>query len=106
MQKGVSMKKIALLLVLTFCVNSVLADNLFQNSNPFPQTSPEKLNNIYEAEQSTLIQEVKQEKKSRFRKGKNLQEQEIKNNEKLLYTYPPNSSTNEGVQNGSFYTFK
>ena len=42
------MKKIALLLVLTFCVNSVMADNLFQNSNPFPQTSPEKLNNIYE----------------------------------------------------------
>ena len=104
------MKKIALLLVLTFCVNSVMADNLFQDTNPFPQTNPEKLNNIYEAEQSTLIQEVKQEKKSRIKKGKNIQEQEIKNNEKLLYTYPPNAGTNagtnEGVQNGSFYMFK
>ena len=100
------MKKLALLLVLTFCVNSVLADNLFQDTNPFPQTNPEKLNNIYEAEQSTLIQEVKQEKKARIKKGKNLKEQEIKNNEKLLYTYPPNTSTHEGVQNGSFYVFK
>ena len=101
------MKKIALLLVLTFCVNSAaLADNLFQDSNPFPQTNPEKLNNIYEAEQSTLIQEVKEQKKSRIKKGKNIQEQEIKNNENLLYTYPPNAGTNEGVQNGSFYMFK
>ena len=100
------MKKIALLLVLTFCVNSVLADNLFQNTNPFPQTNPEKMNNIYEAEQSTLLQEVKQEKKSRIKKGKNIQKQEVKNTENLLYTYPPNANTNEGVQNGSFYMFK
>ena len=100
------MKKLALLLVLTFCVNSALADNLFQDTNPFPQTNPEKLNNIYEAEQSTMEQEVKQEKKARIRTGKNIHEQEIKNNEKLLYTYPPNAGTNEGVQNGSFYMFK
>ena len=100
------MKKLALLFVLAFCVNSALADNLFQDSTPFPQTNPEKLNNIYEAEQSTLIQEVKQEKKSKIKKGKNLREQEIKNNEELLYTYPPNVKVNEGVQDGSFYRFK
>ncbi len=100
------MKKIALLLVLTFCVNSAIADNLFQDSNPFPQTNPERMNNLYEAEQSTMIQEIKQEKKSKIKKGKNIQEQEVKDIEKKLYTYPPTTGQNEGVQNGSFYMFK
>ena len=100
------MKKIILLFVFAFCVNSVLADNLFQNSNPFPQNNPERMNNLYEAEQSTMQQEIKQEKKSWFKKGKNLQEKEIKNTEKRLYNYPPNTNTNEGEQNGSFYMFQ
>jgi hypothetical protein len=100
------MKKLALLFVLSFCVNSVFADNLFQNSNPFPQTSPERMNNLYEAEQSTLLQEAKQEKKSWFRKGKNIKEQEIKDTEKRLYTYPPNTGVNEGIQDGSFFMFQ
>ena len=100
------MKKLVLLFVLCICVNSAIADNLFQDSNPFPQVNPERMNNLYEAEQSTLIQEAKQEKKSKIKKGKNIQEQEIKDIEKRLYTYPQTQVQNEGVQNGSFYMFK
>jgi len=100
------MKKIALLFVLAFCVNSVFADNLFQNTNPFPQTSPERMNNLYEAEQSTILHETKPEKKSWFKKGKNLKDQEIQETEKRLYTYPQNADKNEGVQSGSFYMFQ
>ena len=100
------MKKLALLFVLTFCVNSAIADNLFQNSNPFPQNNPERMNNLYEAEQSSILHEQKQEKKSWFRKGKNLQEQEIQDTEKRLYTYPQGADKNEGVQSGSFYMFQ
>ena len=99
------MKKLVLLSVLALCVSPVLADNLFQNSNPFPQNNPERMNNIYESEHSTIQQEAKQAKKSWFKKGKNLQEQEIQDTQKRLYTYPPQTGVNEGAQDGSFYLF-
>ena len=94
------MKKFVLLFALALCVSPAMADNLFQNSNPFPQNNPERMNNIYESEPGTIQQEVKQAKKSWFRKGKNLQEQE---KQQGLNTYPP---VDEGVRNGAFYTFK
>ena len=99
------MKKLVLLFALSLCVSPVLADNLFQDSNPFPQTSPQRMNNIYEAEPATIQQEAKQAKKSWFRKGKNIQEQEIQDAKRRLYTYPPQAGTNEGTQDGSFYLF-
>ena len=99
------MKKLVLLFALSLCVSPVLADNLFQNTNPFPQNNPERMNNIYESDPGTIQQEVKQSKKSWFKKGKNLQEQEITDTEKRLYQYPPQAGTNEGAQDGSFYLF-
>ena len=100
MEKGGYMKKTIAILLLGISMSSVVAADLFQNNNPFPQTTPEKLNNIYESEPATIQQEVKQEKKSWFKRGKNLQEQEVKEPKSL------NKFPNEGVKDGSFYIFK
>lgn len=100
------MKKTIALLILGVSMSSVMAADMFENNNPFPQTQPQYMNNLYEADQATLQHEAKQEKKSWFKKGKNLQEQEIQDAKKRLYTNPPQAGTNEGVQDGSFYIFK
>ena len=100
------MKNLAFMFILCLSVNSVCAANIFENNNPFPQTTPQTMNNLYEAEPATIQKEVKQEKKSWFKKGKNLQEQEIKDAEKRLYTYPPEANKHEGVQDGSFFMFQ
>jgi len=84
-----------------FAVNFAQADNLFPNSNPFPQTTPQSMNNIYESEPSVIIQEQKQAKKSLFKKGKNLQQSESQN-----YVVPESKVINEGANNDSFYLFK
>lgn len=94
------MKKTIAILLLGISVSSVAAADLFQNNNPFPQTTPRSLNNIYESQPATIQHEVKQEKKSWFKKGKNLQEQEIQETKSL------NKFPNEGVNDGSFYMFK
>ena len=100
------MKKTIALSILILSIGSVSAENLFQTNNPFPQTVPQSMNNIYESEPANIQQEAKQQKKSWFRKGKNLREQEIKDVEKRLYTYPPEAGKNEGVYDGSFYMFQ
>ncbi len=97
------MKKIVLLFVLSFCVNSVFADNLFQYTNPFPQTSPQRMNNLYEAEPAVIQREEAkntERKQSWFKRNKKQTQDAYKNE---LPKYP----VNEGVQNdGSFYVFK
>ena len=100
------MKKLLSLVLLSALISPAFADNLYQSSNPFPQTAPQSLNNIYESEPAVIQKEEKQKKKSWFKKGKNLQEQDSQ----LLNTYPPANNgrdgANEGIQNGSFYIFK
>ena len=95
------MKKIALLLVLSLCVNTVLAENFFQNSNPFPQTSPQEMTNIYAINEPLAQQEESQPQKSSWFRRNKKQNQAVKPAESL--TYP----VHEGVQgDGSFYVFK
>lgn len=96
------MKKILALSILILSVSSVYAENLFQTNNPFPQTMPQSMNNIYESKPAVIQQEAKQAKKSWFRKGKNLQNAERAELEAgKLPTYPAGDSSN-----GSFYMFK
>ena len=98
------MKKTLALLIVFLTTGAAFADsNIFQSNNPFPQTMPESLNNIYESKPDVIQQEVKQEKKSWFRKGKNLRKQEMKESaEQSGYGCP----VNENHNNGSFYVFK
>ena len=97
------MKKLVLLAALSVSMSSVFANNLFPTNNPFPETEPQTMNNIYESEPAKIQQEAKQQKKSWFKKGKNLQEEEAREMQQSgLNTYP----VNEGVNNGSFYMFK
>ena len=97
------MKKLVLLMVLSLGVSAVFADNLFQDTNPFPQTSPQRMNNLYEAEPAVIQHEESKKpegKRSWFKRNKK-QSQDAYQNE--LPKYP----VNEGVQNdGSFYIFK
>ena len=64
------------------------------------------MNNIYETEPAVMQQEAKQQKKARFKKGKNIQEQEIQDAKKRLYTYPPEAGKSDKIQDGSFYMFQ
>ena len=96
------MKKFALLFVMALLISPVFADNLFQNSNPFPQTSPQRMNNLYEAEPSVIQEEVaKQPEKLPWYK---------RNKKQVKNTYineQQECPINEGVKNdGSFYVFK
>ena len=99
------MKKLIILTMLLSVTGSVFAADVFMNNNPFPQTTPETMNNIYQSEPATIQHEAKQEKKFWFKKGKNIQEQEIQDAKKRLYTYPPQGAKDEGVYDGGFYMF-
>ena len=94
------MRRFITLSILILSMSSVCAGNFFQSDNPFPQTSPQTLNNVYESEPATIMQEeAKSQKKSWFRKkNKNLKEQSTDQ----LQTCP----VNEGVNDGSFYLFQ
>jgi len=99
------MKKIFVLAVVSIFACSVQASNLFQSDNPFPQTSPQSLNNVYESAPATMQDEVKKEKKSWFRKGRNLQDDDA---QKQLeqHKFPVYPVTHEGVQSDTnFYMF-
>ena len=98
------MKKSVLLLILFLSMGCVNSENLFQYNNPFPQTSPQMMNNIYESEPATIFNEKNKAKKSRI-KAKNTEEQTVLENENSkLPVYP---SINEGsVDSGNFYMFK
>ena len=98
------MKKILAIMVLSVGFCSAQADNLFQNTNPFPQTMPQDMNNIYESKPAVMQDEAKKAKKLWFRKGKNLQTEstELKNQ----YKIPVYPVQHEGVQSDtSFYMF-
>ena len=80
--------------VLAICVlfeGMTFANNFYQESNPFPEiTCPQNLNNLYEANPSTMSKEEKASK-NWFKKGKNLEEH---------LSTPKNhgfKSTNEGI---------
>ena len=98
------MKKVLALMLISMGVLTAQADNLFQTSNPFPQTDPQRMNNIYESEPAKIQDESKKAKKSWFRKGENLQQEktELKNQYKIpVYPVP-----NEGIQEkDGFYMF-
>lgn len=95
------MKKISFILALILTIGAVNADNFFQNSNPFPQTEPQKMNNIYESEPAMIQKEAKQAKKSIFR-SRNKETQE--NIEK--FAVPVYPVEHEGVEsNTKFYMF-
>ena len=92
------MKKTLALLIVFLTTGAAFADsNIFQSNNPFPQTMPESLNNIYESKPDVIQQEAKQEKKSWFRRNK----QKVNTNTNSdLNTY------SQEKNNGSFYVFK
>ena len=98
------MKKFTALFILSISLCSAYAENLFQYSNPFPQTEPQKMNNIYESEPAVIKQEGEQAKKSWFRKGKNLKTQDevMKKSMPSLPVYPTESQNNS---NDNFYVF-
>ena len=99
------MKKIAVLVMLSLSMSIVYADNLFQSNNPFPQTSPQTMNNIYESEPAQLMKEQnKQEKakKSWFKRKKKAQQY----TESSDYVVPNSKIIHEGNQEGSYYVFK
>jgi len=59
------MKKIALLLILCMTTSVVMADNFYQNTNPFPsEVGSPKLNNIYETEPVIMNKEQEVAKKA------------------------------------------
>lgn len=91
------MKKTALLLMVMLLSGTVFATNLYQNNNPFPQTAPQSMNNIYESEPAVIQHETKQEKKLWFRKNKNSKET-VEYKQKELQTFPKEQQTD-----GSFY---
>ena len=97
------MKKLIALSLLTLSAGAVFADNLFQTNNPFPETSPQTMNNIYESTPSTIMHEEKQAKKSWFRKGKKLEKQDKQYKD---YVMPNSKIINEGAQDNGFYVFK
>lgn len=80
------MKILASLIVLCMTSSVVLADNFFQNTNPFPNANNEpKLNNIYESEPAVMQKEQEVAKKAnakwwdRLRNEKPVEETTTKN---------------------------
>ena len=96
------MKKFLPLLILSLTIISSQAADFMQSSNPFPQTSIQRMNNIYESEPATIQQEAKKERKFRFKNLIN-KDSETKQEPQNLPVYP---KVNEGSNsNGSFYSF-
>lgn len=94
------MKKIIILTIIFINMNYVNAENLFQTNNPFPQTSPQTMNNIYESEPSVVQKETKNPKKTWFRKKDKIQQEQDN------YVIPQSTIINEGSKDGSFYVFR
>ena len=96
------MKKYFLILMLMLSVSGVNADNLYQNTNPFPQTSPQTMNNIYESVPAVMIKEEKKAKKTKI-KAKNAEEDILKNMPAIPVYPVPHEGTQE--EKGNFYMF-
>ena len=95
------MKKIAILTVLMLSTGLAYADNLFQTNNPFPQTVPQSLNNIYEAEPAVIQKEENVKKKSWFRNRTKSRKADSGE-----FVVPESKIINEGANNGSFHVFR
>ena len=98
------MKKLVLLLIMASISGVVYAENFLQDSNPFPQTQEQSLNNIYEARPATIQREQKKAKKFWFGRNKQAQ-QELPSD----YVIPQSKVIHEGTQgknDGSYYVFK
>lgn len=94
------MKNFILFSVLIVSISCVSANNLYQDTNPFPQTSIQTMNNIYESEPAVMKNEIKkQPKKTWFRRSNQTENSE-------LIQQDENKGVNEGTNDGSFYLFK
>ena len=95
------MKKYFLIFTLLLSFGAAGAATWNMNDNPFPQTSPQNMNNIYESEPATIAKEQKKAKKSWFR-TKNVEPEQVKELPKIpVYPVP-----HEGVrENGDYYIF-
>ena len=95
------MKRFIVSMILILSIGSANADNLFDYNNPFPQTSPQAMNNIYESEPAAMQKEEKKAKRFFF-KNKTEEPKELKQLPKLP-VYP---AVHEGVpSNGDYYLF-
>ena len=97
------MKRIIALSILALSINTVSAENLFQNNNPFPQTVPQSMNNIYQSEPEVIKQEEKKQVKFFWRRNKKQAETPAAmDNQPKVPVYPVE---NGQVNDGSFYMF-
>ena len=96
------MKNFAIFTIMMLSASFVNAETLFPNNNPFPQTAPQSLNNIYEAEPA-VIQEESNKKQKLWFKRKNKKSQTTNSSD---YVVPESKIINEGTNDGSFYVFK
>ena len=95
------MKRIALSLVMLLSIGFVNAENLFPNNNPFPQTSPQTMNNIYESEPAVINTEQKKAKRCWF-KNKTEQTPDVNDASKIpVYPVPHE----DAQDNGNYYMF-
>lgn len=100
------MKKLIALSILLALSSTVFAGDFFQTTNPFPQTMPETLNNIYESTPAVMQQEQKKAKKYKIQKDKKLSCDEYVNEEtsaNILPIYPAAEDSSKLNQN--FYKF-
>ncbi len=86
------MKKVLILSVMFVIATECNAANFYQSNNPFPQTSIQNFNNIYESEPDVIQTERKKAKKSWFRRNTSSEIQE-------------KTIINQDENNGSFYVF-
>lgn len=96
------MKKLLAVMIVSIAFCSAQADNLFQNTNPFPQTMPQDMNNIYESKPAVMQDEAKKAKKSWFKRGENLQKEQ---EELQKHKFPVYPVPNEGQSSGNYYMF-
>ena len=96
------MKKFTIFTILMLSASFVNAETLFPSNNPFPQTAPQSLNNIYEAEPAVIQEESNKEKKSWFKR----RNKKTQNADSSDFVVPEAKIINEGSKDGSFYVFK
>ncbi len=97
------MKKLALLLVLVCFANTAFADNLFKSTNPFPQTSPETMNNLYEAELGSMGNNCSRRDRDQAKSYKTNKVYKNQEEEKL---YNTDSEEEENTNESGFHAFK
>ena len=95
------MKKFIIFTILMLSASFVNAETMFQSNNPFPKTSPQSLNNIYEAEPAVMQNEAKNEKKSWFKRSKKSEK-----TDSYDFVIPESKIINEGSKDSSFYVFQ